>query len=147
MSFQIKLQINNSEKNAFTKSITDIVTLTGALRNESSIIDPTIIIEYDISNLTSCNYATIETFGRKYFVNNIKSIRNNLLELTLHCDVLSSFATQILSNTAIVYRQENQWNLYLNDGVFKTYQNPIVVTQQFPSGFTTNEFVLAVAGS
>ena len=48
---------------------------------------------------------------------------------------------------AIVKRQENRWNLYLDDGSFKVYQNPMVLTKAFPQGFTTQEFVLAVAGS
>lgn len=147
MSFNITLQTNASEKNKLTKDITDLVTLSGTLKNGTSIIDPVISFEGDLSSFVNCNYMTISTFGRSYFVKDIRSIRNNVYEISAHVDVLSSFATQIKSNTAVVRRQENQWNLYLNDGVFKTYQNPEIVTKAFPSGFTTQEFVLAVAGS
>lgn len=147
MSFNITLQINASEKNKLTKDITDLATLSGTLKNGTSIIDPVISFEGDLSSFVNCNYMTIPTFGRSYFINDIRSIRNNIYEISAHVDVLSSFATQIKSNTAIVRRQENQWNLYLNDGVFKTYQNPEIITKAFPSGFTTQEFVLAVAGS
>lgn len=147
MSFDITLQTNASEKNKLTKDITDIATLSGTLKNGTSIIDPVISFEGDLSSFVNCNYMTIPTFGRSYFVNDIRSIRNNVYEISAHVDVLSSFATQIRGNTAIVRRQENQWNLYLNDGVFKTYQNPEIITKAFPSGFTKQEFVLAVAGS
>lgn len=147
MSFNITLQINASEKNKLTKDITDLATLSGTLKNGTSIIDPVISFEGDLSSFVNCNYMSIPTFGRSYFVNDIRSIRNNVYEISAHVDVLSSFAAQIKSNTAIVRRQENQWNLYLNDGVFKTYQNPEIITKAFPSGFTTQEFVLAVAGS
>lgn len=147
MSFNITLQTNASEKNKLTKDITDLVTLSGNLKNGTSIIDPVITFEGDLSSFVTCNYMTIPTFGRSYFVNDIRSIRNNIYEISAHVDVLSSFATQIRGNTAIVRRQENQWNLYLNDGVFKTYQNPEIVTKAFPSGFNTQEFVLAIAGS
>ena len=145
--FNIILQTNNSEKNKLDKDITDIITLSGVLKNETSIINPVILIEGDISSFTNCNYMTIPVFGRKYFITNIRSIRNNLFEVSAHVDVLSSFATQIRSNTAIIHRQENRWNLYLNDGSFRVYQNPMVLTREFPNGFTTQEFVLAVAGS
>ena len=147
MAFDIILQRNNSERNRVTKDISVILTVSGELKTETSIIDPVIMIECDLSAVVGCNYMSISTFGRSYFVNNIRSIRSGLIEFSCHVDVLSSFASEIRSNIAIVRRQEKNWNLYLNDGSFKVYQNPNVLTKAFPSGFTTQEFVLAVAGS
>ena len=147
MSFEIILQKNNSENININKDISNILTLSGTLKNQTSIINPSIIIEADLTNITSCNYLTIPSFNRSYFITNIESLRNNLVEISAHVDVISSFKNEILANTAIVKRQENNWNLYLDDGIFKSYQNPIVITKAFPSGFTTQEFVLAVAGS
>lgn len=147
MAFEIMLQRNNSERNRITKDISNILTVSGELKAETSIIDPVIMIECDLSAVVGCNYISISAFGRSYFVNNIRSIRSGLVEFSCHVDVLSSFASEIRGNTAIVRRQENNWNLYLNDGSFKVYQNPNVLTKAFPSGFTTQEFVLAIAGS
>lgn len=147
MAFQVLLQTNTSEKNKLDKNLTTISTISGTLKNETSIVDPIILIEVDLTNLINCNYMTIPAFGRSYFVTNIRSIRRNLVEVSAHVDVLSSFASQIRNNVAIVHRQENRWNLYLNDGAFKVYQNPMVLTREFPSGFSTFEFVLAVAGA
>ena len=147
MPFNITLQRNNSERNKLTKDISEILTVSGELKTETSIIDPVIIIECDLSAVTGCNYISLPAFGRSYFVNNIRSIRTGLVEFSCHVDVLSTFASQIRENTGIVRKQENNWNLYLNDGSFKIYQNPNVLTKAFPSGFTTQEFVLAVAGS
>ena len=147
MAFNVTLQRNNSERNKLTKDISEILTVSGELKTETSIIDPVIIIECDLSAVTGCNYISIPAFGRSYFVNNIRSIRTGLVEFSCHVDVLSTFASEIRENTAIVRKQENNWNLYLNDGSFKIYQNPNVLTKAFPSGFTTQEFVLAVAGS
>ena len=147
MAFDIILQRNNSEMNRVSKSVDNILTVSGTLKEDTSIIDPVIKIECELSNVTGCNYISVPAFGRSYFVTNIRSIRNGLVEFACHVDVLSSFATSIRSNTAIIKRQENSWNLYLNDGSFKIYQNPNVLTKAFPSGFTTQEFVLAIAGS
>ena len=147
MAFTIILQTNTSPKNALDKTLTDIASLSGVLKSDTSIIDPIITVEGDLSGFVNCNYMTIATFGRSYFITNIRSIRNNLFEISAHCDVLSSFKTQIRGNTAVVKRQENNWNLYLNDGSFRVYQNPNVITKEFSGGFTTQEFVLAVAGS
>lgn len=147
MSFDIVLMRSNSEKNRLTKDTETIMTVSGFLREGTSIIDPVIKIECDISDVVGCNYLSIPIFGRKYFVNDIRSIRNRLFEFSCHVDVLSTYADAIRENTGIIKRQENEWNLYLNDGTFKVYQNPNVLTRAFPSGFTKQEFVLAIAGS
>ncbi len=147
MAFTIFLQRNNSEKNRVSKDIATLLTLSGVIKSETSIIDPIIMIECDLATVVNCNYITIEAFNRSYFVTNIRSIREGLVEFSCHVDVLSSFAAAIKTNTAIIKKQENNWNLYLNDGTFKVYQNPNVLTRPFPTGFSTQEFVLAVAGS
>lgn len=147
MSFNVLLQVNSSEKYRVNKSVSTLITLTGTLKNETSIIDPVILVEGDLTSYATCNYMTIETFGRSYFITNIRSVRENLFEVSGHVDVLSSFKSQLLSNSGIIKRQENSWNLYLNDGTFKVYQNPQIVTKEFPYGFSSPEFVLAVAGS
>lgn len=142
----IILQVSNSPKNKLEKDVTTVATLSGVLKNSTSIINPTIIIEGDLSSYTNVNYMTIAEFGRSYFINNITSVTNSLFEISAHVDVLSSFSAEIKANKAIIHRQENNWNLYLDDGSFRVYQNPMVLTKAFPSGFTTQEFVLAVAG-
>lgn len=146
MAFDIELKTNNSEQNRLKKDTQTIMKVSGVLKEETSIIDPIIKIECKLSDVTGCNYLSIPVFGRSYFVNDIRSIRNGLVEFSCHVDVLSTYAEQIKNNTGIIKRQENKWNLYLNDGTFKVYQNPNVLTKAFPSGFTTQEFVLAVAG-
>ena len=149
MSFVIKLQTNNSDKVQLTKNLTDIVSLTGTLKDETSIIDPVILVNATMSQVKTCNYMTISEFGRSYFVTGIRVIRDGLMEITGHVDVLSTYASQIRANDAIIKKQESQWNLYLNDGSFKVYQNNLIMTRDFPSGFNESddwEFVLAVAG-
>lgn len=147
MAFNIRLQRSYSEKNRIAKTIADIITVTGVLKEETSIIDPVIKIECDLADVKDCNYMTISAFGRSYFVNNIRSIRNGLVEFSCHVDVLETYRSGILNNSAILKRSESTYNLYLNDGSFKVYQNSDVLTKEFPSGFTTQEFILAVAGS
>lgn len=147
MSFTIVLQTNLSDNRKLDKEVNEITSLSGTFKSATSIIDPVIVVEANLSDLKNCNYMTIEEFGRKYYVTNIRSISNDLVEISGHVDVLSTYATGIRKNSAIIRKQANQYNLYLNDGALKTYQNPRIVTKEFPSGFTTQEFVLAVAGS
>ena len=145
--FTINFYINSSEKNKVDKTLTLISSVSGTLKDATSIIDPVILIEGDLSSFTGCNYMSIEAFGRSYFVNNIRSITNNLFEVSGHVDVISTYKDAIRRNSAIIRKQQHQWNLYLNDGSLRVYQNPQVVTKTFSTGFTKLEFVLAVAGS
>ena len=138
---------NFSPKEALSKNTISLSNISGTLRDGTSIINPVIRFQGDISNFVNCNYMYISKFNRFYFVDNITSVRDNIFEISAHVDVLSTYQNEIRSNTAIVRRQENDWNLYLNDGSFKVYQNPMVITKSFPGGFTTQQFVLAVAGS
>lgn len=150
MAFTITLMSNSSPTINVNKNITTLSTLTGSLRDSMSVIEPVVIIEADDSNiniLSSCNYFYIAEFKRYYFVKNITSIRDNLWQIEGHCDVLSSWKSQLLANNGVVRRQENRWNLYLDDGVFKSYQDPLIKTISFPSGFNTQEYVLAIAGA
>lgn len=142
----IKLQRNSSDENYFYKTITDVFTKTGTLKDQSSIIDPVIMVEGRVSDFADVNYMTIPDFGRSYYIRDITSFRSNLVMIKCHVDVLVSFRDAILSNEAIIAKQENAWNLYLDDGSFKVYNNPIILTKAFPSGFTTQSFILAVAG-
>lgn len=146
MAFTILLQQNKVENNVVSKSPTTLATLNGTLRDECSIIDPVITFEGDITQYALANYMYISQFKRYYFINNITSISQKLFEVSGHVDVLMSFKEQILNNTAIIQRQENNWNLYINDGSFMTYQNPALVTKKFPQGFNTQQFILAVSG-
>lgn len=139
--------INHSENNSITKSTTVITTLTSVLKDSTDIVDPIILLS-NVSDdvVSSCNYVSIQELKRKYFVTGVKSVRNGLWEMSLHVDVLSTYEVQIKEQVAVLKRQENVWNMYLDDGIFKTYQNPDIVTKAFPSGFTTQSFILAVAG-
>ena len=148
MSFTITIQTSSSEKNRVDKTLTDIAALTGTLRNDTSIIDPTFQIVGDMSAYLNANYCTVPAFGRSYFINNIRSVRAGLFEIICHVDVLSSFKTQLRANSAIIHKSERNWNLYLNDGSLKTYQDPIIYTKKFSSGFPeTEQYILGVAGS
>lgn len=142
----IKFYTNLSEKNSVNKNITLLNDFTGTLREESSIIDPVFTIT-SISNLATCNYAYIPDFGRYYFINNIKCLRNNYYQVSMHVDVLMTYKDQILANSAIIERNETQYDLKINDGLFKTQQNPRIAQFEFPNGFTNWDFVLAVAGN
>ena len=151
MSFNVNFSQNNSPNNKVYKDLTAVQTFTGVLKDSTSILTPTIKIQIsstDMLTITECNYCVIPAFNnRHYFITDMRLVKNNILEVDLKVDVLSTYADSIIELNGIIKRQENNWNLYLNDGSFKIYQNPIVQVKSFPNGFTEQEFVLSIAGS
>ena len=141
----VSLYTMSSEREAIGKSKSQIGnTITGSLRNESNILTPSILIEADISDLTACNY--FSTFGRFYYVTDIRSIRTGVCEIRGRVDVLETYRHQIGGCMIIVKRQKSAWNLYINDGAFITYENDKWYTKNFTSAFSSNSFVLVVSG-
>lgn len=149
MSFNINIQYNQSPKNKIGKSLVDIMELSGYLKAESSIIDPVFVVDSTITDLRVSNYCTIAAWKRSYFINDIKTVRQGLIELHCHVDVLQSFAAEIKNNSAIIKRNQNKGNVLMNDGYFRIYQNPNIVLYEFQNGqsFDHYEWVLAMAGS
>lgn len=147
MSFTISLHKTTSPANSLTKGMTNVYSFTGTLKEGSSLVDPIVMVEHD-GAITGVNYAHIAAFGRYYYIKDIRNVYNNMWEITLHSDALTSFASEIRACHAVVAKNENSFNLYLNDNNFRCYQNPIIIQKAFPNGFNYNNFsfVIAIAG-
>lgn len=154
MAFNIKLGNFTNQKNALGKSVTwgsigSGGTISGTLKNETSIIDPVILIEADLIDVKDYNYMSIAAFNRVYFITNIKQIRSHLVEISAHVDVLSSFRGEIMKQKGIADRRENRFNTYLNDGSIHVYQDRYVINYPLAGDFDnkTGSYILALAGS
>ena len=143
----ITLYNMTSPENKIGKSMTVVLSLTGELRNGCSRSSPAIMIEADMGSLGNCNYMYIAEFERYYYVTDIISHRNDLVEVRGRVDVLESFKDSILNEKVILKRQRDNWNLYVEDGSFITYAKDKMYTVNFPAGFDQdNCYVLVTAG-
>lgn len=141
---EIQLFTNNSDVRTMGKNLTARGTITGTWKDNTDILEPHIVINN--RNMAGINYCYIPEFGRYYYVDDEAKLTGGRIELTCAVDVLESWKPYIKNLTAVIARQEFKWNLYLNDEMFKAYQNPAIITKTFPNGFNTQEFVLTVAG-
>ena len=145
----VKLYKTNSPRNKIGKALTSIGTYSSSLKDNTSVLRPVLIIGTS-DNLYTANYVEIETFGRKYFIEDIKSIGNNRWEISAHVDVLETYKNDIKNNQAVIRRQEGVYNLYLNDPDFLTYNYDRIQTKKFTpvSGFNKIlTYVLVINGS
>lgn len=142
----LRLCVNNSEKNKINKSLTAGVTLSGTLRNESNVVTPSIVINID--NPTIYNYAYIEDFGRYYFITDYISLRTGIWQINLKSDVLMSYKEQIKNlNVIINNSEETGANNYLSGEQWITNVKNTTNIVNFPNGLNDNgEFILITAG-
>ena len=107
MSFSITLYRNSAEPNRVDKSsyLTEVQTISGVLREETSILAP--ILTLELSTRPNANYCYIPQFNRYYYITDIVSVRNNLWEISLSVDVLMSHKAQLLNCVAFIDRNED----------------------------------------
>ena len=145
---QIILYKNNSEDYALTKSLSAQLTLADCVfKEDSSVENPNIVVSTG-TDITECNYMYIADLHRYYFIREIGVVRAGVYYIRGHVDVLSTYASEIKACSAIIARQENLFNMYLDDPEFKTLNKSDVVTKRFSgTSFTKNmQYVLVVAG-
>lgn len=137
---------NNSEPNKINKNISNLLTLSGNLKEETSILNPVVLIE--IEDPAEYNYAYIPEFNRYYFINDIVSVRNGIWRISMTVDVLMSFKSSILNVPVIVSDTEYLGSdMYLPGQVWKTKVKENTNILNFPSGLSENgHFILITAG-
>lgn len=146
---EITLYTNESEKNKLEKTITNSILLEGNLRDESSIINPIILISSNKEDIPYMyNYAYIPAFGRYYFITDIESVRTGIWRVSMHVDVLMSYKEQIKNlNVIINNSEETGANNYLSGNQWITNVKNTTNIVNFPNGLNDNgKFILITAG-
>ena len=119
----IEIYRNKSDERKVVKELTDKTELTGTFRNESSIYNPVVRVQWTQS-ANKINYMYIPDYDRYYYITDIVRVRDEIVDIKGRTDVLMSFKDEILNMTGIVKRSASNWNLYLDDGSLKVYNNP-----------------------
>ena len=146
MAFTISLFKTASENNRVVKTLTDEKQLSGVLRYQTSVLNPRIRIE-SAENIAGYNYCYIPEFGRYYYIVDIMSVRTNVWEASMRCDVLMSYSNQIKAITGVVVRQESNPNKLLVDRLERLQSNKEIDILYYPDAFNKNlQFVLVTAG-
>ena len=147
MAFTISLFKTASENNRVVKALTDEKQLSGELRNQTSVLNPTIRIE-SADNISGYNYCYISEFGRYYYITDIVSVRTNCWVISLRCDVLMSYKDEIQSMNVILNNtQETGLSNYLASPNWVNLVKTKTDIKVFPSGLSEQgEFILITAG-
>lgn len=152
MAYRVIFKKNISPVNKVVKSFgPDTATFDVVVKENTDIFKPTFLLQTS-EGLSNFNYIDGSSYfgGRQYFITAVRSVGYNRYEVDAKTDVLSTWATAIKSNTAVIRRQENKYNLYLDDPEFKTFNTETIKTMKFKggNGLTKSlKYVFTVNGS
>lgn len=157
---------NTSEINEFPKLLSNVIEVTGNLKDSCDILNPVITFKNN-NNLQNFNYAQIKEFNRFYFVDYFEFETDELINIYFSIDVLQTYANQIKQCNAYIGRNEHfiegevpdslkyiyEKSKYINDNniqVLPTYTENIIfgTTSGTALSITTNsKYVLCVSGT
>ena len=106
----INVWTNFTKRRNSTKQPTSGTTVTCVLKEETSIENPSFILNTPIAN-----YTYVEAFGHYYFVDDVININAGMCELVCSMDVLASYKSDITSYTAFVERAASSYDVWIND--------------------------------
>lgn len=128
----INLYKVQDENNVVYKTLNNSLSLTNCfIRENTSVIAPSITIETSM-NISDYNYCYISEFKRYYYIKNISSVRKNLWQVDLKCDVLMSYKSSFNKFDIIGGRTQESINRYLNDNENKVLAKQRVFCKKFP---------------
>lgn len=145
---EVILYKNSSENNVIGKSLAQIKSVEANLKNDVSIINPTLVLNYT-ANILDSNYCFIPKFNRYYFIDEIVPITGDRCIVKCRVDVLESFKEDIKSLTVILDKSQSIYksNKYLDDGSFIVENKDFNTIYNFPNGFNDEgTFILICAG-
>lgn len=117
---EIDLLKTKDENAKLNKTTQEIARVSGTIIDGCSILTPSVRVR-NVVNIRVCNYVYIPSLKRYYFVDDLFFDSNTTTVLKLKVDVLMSHKSEILNTEQIITRQENNYNLYLNDTMYKVY--------------------------
>ena len=141
------LYYNSSDNRDLNKTLLNGFTLSGTLRESSSIIKPT--IKMQASNILRYNYAYIPEFNRYYFITDVTTDRQNIQTVSFYVDPLMSFRGDINVLKAVIDKQSlpSNGDEYIDDASLVTNNLTFNTVYNFSEGFNDNgEYILITAG-
>lgn len=117
------------------------------LKSGTSLISPTFLL--NISGRPTFNYVEFE--GRKYFINDITSVRNDLWEIACTEDFLGTWKTDIGATTALILYATGGRNDIIDTRIGVESDILVNTTESAVNGFTINQLaagsvILSVTG-
>ena len=146
MSITVGFTSLNKRENS-TRQLTMSTTHECVLKNGCSMLDPTLLLELNSSTFPT--YTAFKIENRYYNVVDIRSVRNNLFEITGHIDVLATYKTNIGAATEYITRAASSYNPYIIDAKYAAISDADLLSV-YLTGLATDSdgtYVIGIIGN
>lgn len=109
------------------------------LKENSSVIDPVIILDLGTDNAPTYNYAFIPAYGRYYAVTEWTWVEHRLWSASLSCDVLASYKSVIGNKDLYILRSSAASNGRVVDNYYPTIAKPYSYIDRQPAVTISNK--------
>ena len=145
MSITVSFTSDSKRENS-TKQLTMSATHDCTFKNGCSMLNPTLLLELETT--TFPNYTAFKIENRYYNITDVRSVRNNLFEVSGEVDVLATYKSNILATTAyVIYDSTNNTELPDNRLPMKTTKSVQASTATFPFALSLGTYILSLTGS
>ena len=143
----ITLYTNTSVLNSIHRSLTQVASINGTLREGFNMLNPDIRLEYNAAYLAA-NYAYIPDYWRYYYYRDMPSIEGDIMVLHLYADSLYNYRNQVLAADCIAERSSSRYDVMLDDSAVLGVAGYEVFSRSLPYEFRPDKgkYVLIVAG-
>lgn len=149
MSFTLQCFTNYEDNNVVNKTLASPppLSLSCDFKYGINLRQPVLVLSTTLLTIEPYNYFYIPELGRYYYKVEFKGVSNNLVEVTLDCDLLMSFKNEFIYSEAIIERNQTRGNVYVPDSMYPIEARTNVVTKKFPAALsTTASMVLVTIG-
>lgn len=138
---------NGSKRENSTKQLTMNVVHPCTFKNGCNMLNPTLLLE--LNSTTFPDFTAFKIENRYYNVTDIRSVRNNLFEVSGEVDVLATYKANILSTTAyVIYDTIPNTELIDNRLPMKTTVSTSKAETECPMDYEDGGmFILSITGS
>ena len=145
MSITVSFTSDSKRENS-TKQLTMSATHDCTFKNGCSMLNPTLLLELETSSFP--NYTEFQIENRYYKITDIRSVRNNLFEVSGEVDVLATYKANILATTAyVLYDSTSNSELPDNRLPMKTTKSVDAATAACPFVPDGGCFILSLTGA
>lgn len=144
MSITVSFTSSSKRENS-TKQLTMTGTHDCVLKNGCSMLSPTLLLE--LSTNTFPDFTAFKIDDRYYKVSDIRSVRNNLFEISGEVDVLATYKANILATTAyVLYDSVSNNELPDNRLPIKTTKSVQSSTAPAPMTPASGRYIVSITG-
>ena len=117
-------------------------------KNGCSMLRPTLFLELNTSSFPT--YTNFKIGGKYYHVTDIRSVRNNLFEVSGKIDVLATYKSQIGASTQYVTRSASNHNGRVVDNYYpalaRNTHDASIITSPFTTDLDSGCFIVGIQG-